>query len=76
MTHIESKGGGIAPQKEDFNFTRRVHCQTLLYLIGVDCRDLLADEHMEAVILADSQCWTRAFNLASSNAISVSLVES
>lgn len=55
-----------------------MHCKIKApnYLIGVDCRDLLAEEHMEAVMLADSQCWTSAFKRASSNAISVSLVES
>lgn len=47
-----------------------------LYLIGVDCSDRLAEEHREAVRLADSQCWTSAFRRASSKAISVSLVES
>lgn len=61
-----------------YDYTRRMHCKIKApnYLIGVDCRDLLAEEHMEAVMLADSQCWTSAFKRASSNAISVSLVES
>ena len=43
---------------------------------GVVCSDLLAEEHIDAVILADSQCCTSAFRRASSNAISVSRVES
>jgi len=44
--------------------------------MGVVCSERLAEEQMEAVMLADSQCWRRAFSRASSNAISVSLAES
>lgn len=43
---------------------------------GVPCKERLADEHKDAVRLADSQCWTSELRRASSKAISVSLDES
>lgn len=43
---------------------------------GVPCNERLADEHIDAVRLADSQCCTSALRRASSSAISVSLDES
>lgn len=68
----DKQGRGKTAKKLPFN-----HFDNLsAHLIGVDCRDRLAEEHIEADMLADSQCWTSAFRRASSKAISVSLVES